>query len=51
MKGIQADVADEEKENIKEELWRIFSKDILRQSIKGFPEWYKAQLLEGAFGQ
>lgn len=51
VKGIQADVADEEKENIKEELWRIFSKDILRQSIKGFPEWYKAQLLEGAFGQ
>lgn len=46
---IQRDLLEEERENIKEELFRIFGKDILRHSIKGFPETYKQWLLEDAF--
>lgn len=49
IKEIQADITEEEKENIKEELWRMFGKDILRVSIHGFPEWYKDQLVGQAF--
>ena len=49
LKEINIDLIDEEKENIKKELWNIFGKDILRTSVAGFPEWYKRKLLERAF--
>lgn len=44
---IQRDVEEEEKENIKDFLYKCFIKDILRSSTKDFPMWYKDQLLSG----
>ncbi|MCH8034511.1 MAG: hypothetical protein IH950_12255, partial [Bacteroidetes bacterium] len=40
------DIEEEELENIKEELWRLFKKPIQRIVVAGFPEWYKQQLME-----
>jgi hypothetical protein len=49
LKEIKKDIIEEEKENIKDFLWREFSDEILRYSINGFPEYYKAKLLESNF--
>jgi len=49
IKEIQADIEAEEIETIKTFLWEEFGKEILRTSIKGFPEWYKEQLLHNSF--
>ena len=46
MKEINQDLEVEEKENIKEELWKLFKKDLLRRATKGFPKWYKQKLIE-----
>ncbi len=46
IRAIQCDVKEEEKENIKDELWKIFSGEILRKSIAGFPIFYKEYLNE-----
>ena len=43
--AIQNDIKEEETENIKNHLYKCFIEDILRSSVKGFPEWYKEQLL------
>lgn len=48
IKHIQSDIAEEEKENIKDWLFENFKGEILRESTKGFPEWYKNYLLEQA---
>ncbi len=45
LKRIQNDIDAEEKENIKDMLWTTFRKQILRMSIRGFPEFYKDYLL------
>jgi len=45
----QKDVAEEEEERLKEALWRSFSKDIIRGTTRGLPEWYKRRLLDNAF--
>lgn len=47
IKEIQHDLSEEERENIKEDLWKLFSGDILRKSAVGFPEWYKEKLAKG----
>ena len=49
IKEIQHDIADEEKDNIKDFLWREFGREVLANSTKGFPEWYKEHLLQSAF--
>lgn len=49
LKEIKSDIIKEEKENIMEELWKLFSDDILRTSIHGFPEFYKEYLAKGVF--
>lgn len=49
IKEIQKDITDEEKENIISFLWKEFSPDILRYAIRGFPEWYKEQLVQRSF--
>lgn len=49
MKEIEADIIEEEKENIKEFLWKEFSGDLLRSARAGFPEWYKKRLVENSF--
>jgi len=44
---IKDDISEEEKHNIMEKLWNEFGKDILSESVKGFPEFYKKQLMNG----
>jgi hypothetical protein len=44
---VQKDIGMESKEEIKNALWRVFGKDLLRFSTKGLPEWYKEQLALG----
>lgn len=46
LKEINIDIIEEEEENIKEWLWKEYKGQILRTATKGFPEWYKKQLLE-----
>ena len=46
---LQRDTEEEEKANIMEALYEAFSKDILRYTVQGFPQWYKEQLLQEAF--
>ena len=45
-KEIAVDIEEEEAENIKAALYAMHRKDIIRSAQRGFPEWYKAQLLE-----
>jgi len=45
IKWLADDIIAEESENIKEQLYKLHIKDILRASRRGFPEWYKEQLL------
>lgn len=46
IKEVKEDIVLEEKENIKEWFWNHFNGDILRNSTRGLPEWYKKYLLE-----
>jgi hypothetical protein len=43
---VKDDIMKEEEENIKNYLFKTFKEDILRNSIKGLPGWYKERLLE-----
>ncbi len=49
MKEINLDIIEEETEIIKEQLYKLYIKDITRKATAGFAEWYKKQLLENAF--
>lgn len=49
IKEIHRDIIEEQKEDIKEVLWDLFGKDLVRKSTYGFPEWYKEKLLNEAF--
>lgn len=51
IKRVQEDIEEEEKENIKEELFRRFAPDLKRKSVAGLPEWYKNRLLENVGNQ
>lgn len=46
---LKEDLIEEEKETIKNELYKFFLDEILRKATAGFPEWYKEQLLKKAF--
>jgi hypothetical protein len=46
LKAINTDLEEEEVENIKDMLWKLFAKDIKRIACGGFPEYYKQLLLE-----
>lgn len=46
IKEVQADVAKEETDNIKEALFKHFWPQIARGIIAGFPEWYKQRLVD-----
>ena len=46
IKMIHEDIEIEEKENIKNEMYKMFINDILRRSTRGFPEFYKEILLK-----
>ncbi|NIQ13985.1 MAG: hypothetical protein GTO02_06165, partial [Candidatus Dadabacteria bacterium] len=49
LKEIHLDIEQEEKENVKEFLWKEFSGALKRKSTAGFPEWYKEWLLKLSF--
>jgi hypothetical protein len=51
LKEIQRDVAEEEKENIKEFLWKEFGSEVLRKAVGGFPEYYKDKLVKESFDE
>jgi hypothetical protein len=46
MKLLNTDIDEEDKEELKEQLWKAFSKDIKRSATKGFPEFFKALLIK-----
>jgi hypothetical protein len=48
MKEINQDVTEEEKESIKDFLWGEYKGELARKVGRGFPEWYKRQLLENS---
>jgi hypothetical protein len=43
---VKRDIVEEEGPMIKEELYNLMVAEILRHSVRGLPEWYKAKLLE-----
>lgn len=45
LKEIQRDITEEEQHNIKDFLWEYFGSELLRHSVKGFPEFYKRHLM------
>lgn len=49
IKEIQSDLANEEMESIKSYLWNENKREILSSATRGFPEWYKEQLLKSSF--
>jgi hypothetical protein len=46
IKRVQEDITEEEEANIRETLYNKFIGEIMRNSIKGLPEWWKEKLLE-----
>lgn len=48
---VQRDIVEEEKENIKDQLWKLYSADILRGSTAGFVDWYKIRIAKGEFNE
>lgn len=49
IKEVHHDITEEEKENLKEQLWNIYGKDILKSSTVGFVDWYKERIAKGDF--
>jgi len=49
IKEIKADVLKECEQEIKDILFKHYWKNLSRGLTKGFPEWYKQQLMEGLF--
>lgn len=46
LKELNRDLEVECEQEIKDALWEIYRKDFLRTATRGFPEWYKQQLLK-----
>ncbi len=46
IRRVNQDIIEEEEQNIKEWLYNLYHKEILRVSTRGLPEWYKLQLIE-----
>ncbi len=46
LREINTDIEEEEAENIKQELYQMFIKDIKQRATRGFPDWYKKQLID-----
>ncbi len=47
IKMVQADLLEEEKENILRDLWKWAGPHVTRRSTRGLPEWYKSQMASG----
>lgn len=44
---VQRDMAEESLEEMKERLWKVCEKDIMRTTVRGVADWYKDLLMEG----
>lgn len=51
MRELARDITEECEDLIKEQLFALFKKDIVRIASNGFPEWYKQRLAESQFGE
>lgn len=49
LREVHRDIIEEERENIKNELFDLFEEKIKRISTAGFPDWYKDELLKRGF--
>lgn len=49
IKEIQKDLGEEEKENIKRDLWKIHGQDVIKYATYGFVDWFKEQIVLGEF--
>lgn len=47
IKSVKQDLLEEEKDNIKDDLYKIFGGDLTRHATVGLPEWYKQRLVRG----
>lgn len=47
IKEVRKDIAEEEKENIKDQLWSIYKNNFLQAATNGLPQWYKERLVLG----
>jgi hypothetical protein len=47
IKIVRLDILEEERDNIKHDLWAIYKDDVLRGVTNGIPQWYKEKLLIG----
>lgn len=45
LEEVRKDIIEEEKEIIKDFLWKEYSGELLRKATGGFPEWYKRYLI------
>ena len=48
-KEVHTDIEAEEKEAVKDFLWRHFCGELKRKATAGMPEWYKNKLMESSF--
>jgi hypothetical protein len=51
MKRVNIDIEEEEKENIKDFLWKEFGREVLKTATRGLPEFYKEYLAKQNFGE
>ena len=49
IKELERDLIEEHQDEIKNRLWKEYRRQIVGTVTKGFPEWFKDRLLEGAF--
>jgi len=47
MNYVQKDIGEEAKDQILKFLWKEFGRDLMRNAVKGVPEWYKEQIALG----
>ena len=44
---VKRDIAEEERDNILDKLWKLYGNDLLRHAARGLPEYYKLKLAKG----
>lgn len=47
LKRLHQDIDAEDVEFFKDELWKLFGRDIKKMACRGFPEWFKKRLADG----
>lgn len=51
IKEVHKDISEEEKECIKEFLWTVYGKELLKVATTGLPEYYKQKLVKDTYEQ